>query len=217
MKWWTGVALLVLIFSGCTSYDIERSSRNSTHYIEPNNGGRCSSTAIGPHALLTAEHCDDANADTMKIDGVEVHIDGRVKDGEDHIIYLYDHVKFDHWSEVVPFDFNVPLNVYMWGDASGYTGLFRRGTISNIFNYQGEVLVLIDLNVYYGDSGSALFNEYGQIILVFNDLLQDGHISHGQFVALKLAACKPLAFSQDELMKASSYGTTGTNSHQTKR
>src|ERR1019366_2307394 len=51
--------------------------------------GHCSATVVGPHALLTAQHCF-ANSNQIRLDTEKepLHILAAFIDGNDHVIYL---------------------------------------------------------------------------------------------------------------------------------
>src|SRR5713226_3523673 len=68
------------------------------------NRDSCSATAIGPHALLTATHCE-LGSDELQIDGLSAHISKKLRDGNDHTIYIFSDTTFPTYlpvSERVP-------------------------------------------------------------------------------------------------------------------
>ncbi len=54
--------------------------------------GLCTATAIGPHALLTASHCNEHDLKKIHLDIVlnDYHIQKTLTDGRDHAIFLID-------------------------------------------------------------------------------------------------------------------------------
>ena len=74
-----------------------RATHMITYYEDSASGnsvrsGLCTGTAVGPHALLTALHCDEGQSDTFSLDLAvrKYKIIGHIYDGQDHIIYHLD-------------------------------------------------------------------------------------------------------------------------------
>ena len=57
--------------------------------------GSCSATAVGPHAILTAEHCLQA-ATSLSVDGRLVAIKDVLLDRNDHAIVVVDETFTDY-------------------------------------------------------------------------------------------------------------------------
>src|SRR5947209_18570183 len=57
--------------------------------VTPDETAQCSATAVGPHALLTAQHCDIPGAQ-IALDGAPILLDIAEKefDGHDHMILI---------------------------------------------------------------------------------------------------------------------------------
>ena len=158
-------------------------------------GGLCSATAIGPHTLLTAQHCNDEYATGVYIDAplelirpgkvMSYKIISRTFDGQDHMlldvsgitfkntIVLTDHVRLPRQSE----------RTYEWGCPAGIRDQYREGVVTGSMpnpddnpevNATGRIYI-IEEPVVGGDSGSAIFSaEDGQLIGVLTYGLQDG-------------------------------------------
>jgi hypothetical protein len=88
----TRLAILaaVLMLAGCTGM----AHRTSLHLTFDD--GSCSGTAIGPHALLGAEHCF-AGSKLKRVDGKPVTVRKIIRDHADHVIVLVSE-RFAHWS-----------------------------------------------------------------------------------------------------------------------
>jgi len=142
----------------------------------------CTATAIGPHALLTASHCNDgirSKASTaIKIDYSAHHysILAVTSDDRDHDIYLIDGPAFRY---TVPLVQGVPKpddSVRFYGFGEGvYPSTERDGKIfadedpSDVDH--AVQFFLFKIPVYHGDSGSAIYNQQGQVIGVVSYLV----------------------------------------------
>jgi V8-like Glu-specific endopeptidase len=160
--------------------------------------GHCSATVVGPHALLTAQHCF-TNSNLIRLDAEKepLHILAAFIDGNDHVIYLVDRT-FTTWASINerPLVPNEP--VHLWGAPGKNVDVYRSGyfqkmttekSIDPAEKFQFEMFIL---PIYAGDSGSAVFDEAGNIIAV---------TSMGDASAEALNV--PLAFSQAQLNLAS--------------
>lgn len=180
-------------------------SLNATHRIEmqsldidPETGkpddGICSATAIGPHALLTAAHCDENNS-AMLVDGKSVGIKSRLLDGNDHEIFIVDE-KFDVTADFEKEDaLQKGDDVWMEGNPAGLNQLVRRGVYAGNIQLD-KVVEVFDYNGFFGDSGSAIFDEHGKIVAVTSIavMLPGWHVM-GAF---------PMQFSPKQLAEARS-------------
>lgn len=148
----------------------------------------CSGTAIGRHALLTAEHCLAAGAFT--IDGKPAKIVATLKGGRDQVILRVD-IAFPHAASFGP----KPMQgqrVHYIGNA-GTPKLFRAGHVAAITSQT----VILDVNGYMGDSGAAVFNGEGQIIAVVSGILVND--------IFKMTACWHLGFTPAQIAEAKAW------------
>jgi len=135
----------------------------------------CSSSAIGPHALLTAGHCDMGETElTVDNELSPRAIFSRINDGEDHVIFLVGGSAFkDTMAKFYSPDTYAPDKVgdeiFLWGDGAGlYPPQFRQGrSMGTIVIPDKELkgmlvsdpnLLMFDVNIIGGDSGSAIYD-----------------------------------------------------------
>lgn len=82
---------LVLFVAGCASNPVGM-VHDTTHHLAMTGlfgQGSCSGTAIGPHAILTAEHCI-SGVYSLSVDGKTVAIKTVLLDHADHAIVITD-------------------------------------------------------------------------------------------------------------------------------
>jgi hypothetical protein len=134
--------------------------------------GGCTGTAIGPHAILTAEHCNEQDAsEQMSID-LSTHIYNIVAtchDGRDHIIVLLDGPAFKN---IDPMKFRAPKmgeTLYLYGAGGGaYPPVFKTGKAYGRYDPSdvdaNDKIFYGTIPIIPGDSGSAIYAEDGSII-----------------------------------------------------
>ena len=132
---------------------------------------KCSATAIGPHALLTATHCE-LGVDVVAVDDPEtaIKILRIVRDGSDHTIYYLDTT----FPVYAPINTTLPEagdDVFMIGGPAAFTAVFRRGYVAKVETtgfFERQTIVLYDMNGFHGDSGAGIFNDSGELIGVLS-------------------------------------------------
>lgn len=140
----------------------------------------CAGTAIGPHAILTAEHCnggdDPDDAVEFDLSTRHYHLLSEALDGRDHVIYLLDGPAFTNYldeSELVGTKPPQPgEKVFIYGDGLGaYPPRLVRGSVDNASNSAdlsdvdaGAHAVWYTLAAKHGDSGSAIYAEDGRVL-----------------------------------------------------
>lgn len=132
-------------------------------------GHACSATAIGPHTLLTATHCE-LGTDSVVIDGTPADILAINRDLNEHSI-LFVNYTFKSWAAFAKTPATIGDRVFIIGNPGELSSVYREGYVSSTphptgFFDLGPARILYDLNGYHGDSGAALFNEAGEIVCV---------------------------------------------------
>lgn len=213
--------LLTLPLSGASRNVSRRFKREhrAMHWIVTENrsdAAGCTATAIGPHALLTAQHCDlpsDGSpviflVDPIKepdylIDRTNYWITGKVFDGSDHMILL---VSGPAFADIVPYDVAPPRQgemVAWFGNPLGIRDQFREGYVSGATDapvpFQSkdkpQSMWRVAAGSLPGDSGSLVFDEKTQqIVGIVTYSINDGtfmgmfvpHFSASQILSAQL-------------------------------
>jgi hypothetical protein len=134
--------------------------------------GMCTGTAIGPHALLTAEHCLERGG-VKKISpdlATEDHnILAVAGDGRDHVLLLLDGSPFTNYITVKPGTAKLKDLVNMYGAGGGeYPPAHKSGHVvdcqdpSDVDTNAG--IVCTTLPIIPGDSGSAVYEADGEMV-----------------------------------------------------
>lgn len=180
MKW-----ALLLLLAGCSIPQAPAAtSKDYVHRLERVEGGVCGATAVGKRTLLSAAHCVHKDDKVVLVNGTAVGILRMEFDGADHVLIVVT-VMFDHIATVTA----PPKQgdrVRWYGNPIGIPDVYGEGLIVGQF----EGRTLIDGNIWFGTSGSALFNERGQIVGVVSSVL-------GSEI-YKLGAALPLRFTAEQ-------------------
>ena len=196
-------------------HEIVMVDRDSTGTIV--GGGLCTAYAIGPHTLLTANHCNDeytnvvyvdTDRDDIKNNTAVAYKVSRQFDHEDHMLLNIEDVKFIDFKVYVPLSANLnpPTqreHFYFWGNPQGITDQYREGVVMGSMPFDakkddpsievdGDILYLLTGPVIGGDSGSSIFNEKGERIGIVTYGVDDGAII-GVF---------PIKFTQAQIDKS---------------
>lgn len=213
-----GFLFLLCSPAGNARNDVISKAAQVTYNIEESNlvqSGQCSATAIGPHALLTASHCE-LPTDTITINGADSAILALRRDGNDHTIYFVDR-KFDSWATVNETLPDVGDNVFIIGNSAGIDGVLRKGYVAmikkpevteSIFS-EGKIPVVLvyDINGFMGDSGAGVFNEAGEVQGVLTAAQVEESKQGDQTVSIKFMDGFKLAFTAADLQAAQTFGT----------
>ena len=169
----------------------------------------CTASALGPHALLTAAHCDmgetSVQLDTVKV--INYHILGRIKDGQDHEIFLVDGPEFKvtMGSLYTPGDYNIGEvgdEVFMFGDGGAmFPAQYRTGLLmghvapdKDSLPIDGDIFVY-DMNIIGGDSGSAVYSTLtGKLVAIVTYGIDDHFMG-----------AYPIRFTQDQVDQAEQF------------
>jgi hypothetical protein len=142
------------------------------HMINALEGAGCSATAIGPHALLTAAHCD-LGTNKVVIDDLSVTatISSKGYDGNDHMILLLSDYTFTSIAQIDQRAPRTQEHVLLWGNPGRSRDVFREGYLKSKSEFPGaddqtRTLYVFQLGCYPGDSGGAIFSDEGKILTV---------------------------------------------------
>ena len=190
-----------------TTMSVERKASHFL-YLKDADGrglGVCTGTAIGPHAILTAAHCDkDNEVKQVQIDlATETHdILSTATDGRDHIIMLVDGTPFTNIESVLYGTVVLGEPVVFYGVGGGaYPPVAKRGVIndcqdpSDLDAAAGQWCMTA--SAIPGDSGSTVYNAQGQVVGIVTYLDRDteptGTIGYA------------LAFTDEQLVQAAAF------------
>jgi hypothetical protein len=175
--------------------------------------GECTATAIGPHALLTASHCNkDDKLTKIHLDLVlnDYHIQKTLTDNRDHDIYLIDGPPLHNFVEYKVRPAKSWERVHIYGDGEGQYPPRRLDGIKLPFDDFSEIdqsqgVVRFGMEVIPGDSGSAVIAEDGSIVAVTTYLWkeneQDKHWSTVDFLP---------AFTDEQITEAFTFAPSLT-------
>lgn len=82
--------------------------------------------------------------------------------------------------------------VFLWGQPAFLNFLYREGHVAGYDEKEGKVTTIYDVNGFYGDSGSGIFNESGQVVAVTSYAVVINY-NETQF---KLMGSIPIIFTQ---------------------
>lgn len=164
MKKWLALALVVLSLTGCLPPPPRHSIKEAAVRLELVDLGTCSGTIIGPHAILSAAHCF-AEPAPVRINGTLVKVLKKIEDGADHEILIVDQT-YTYWAQrgVTPVQ---GQGVQLWGNPDGKSDWYRRGyVVGSDKDEEGRPVLVYDVNGFFGDSGSGIFDADGRLIAV---------------------------------------------------
>jgi V8-like Glu-specific endopeptidase len=161
---------------------VKYEARKATHYLSMG-GGSCTGVAVGPHTILTAEHCltddfsirkvpktltDIPSEFTIGIDGQQAQMLAVEADGFDHVLILTNvklpaYLKIDQSNKFVQ---NQKLVAYGYpGDRTDKVLSEPRfdSTEKDTFHTFPDFAVF-DMTALPGDSGEGLVNMSGKVV-----------------------------------------------------
>lgn len=217
-------ALFCFSLSACASNPVVTQAHKTTHKIKMSEVmggtvGSCSATAIGPHAILTAAHCSSASA-VITIDDHDADVMATMGDGLDHMIILERGVTFTYFADVDTARPVIADDVFVFGNPGSFSDMYRKGVVAGFekpeapetalqallyskpkSGNEGVQTTYYDFNGFFGDSGSAIFNDTGKIVGVTSFIIGDG----AQGFELKFMGSYELRLSKDALTQARTY------------
>lgn len=175
--------------------------------------GECTAIAIGPHALLTASHCNkDEKLTKIHLDIVmnDYHIQKTLTDDRDHDIYLIDGAPLKNFVEYKVRPAKSWERVHLYGNGGGEFPAHRLDGVRLPFGDTSEIdlnqgVVKFSLDVIPGDSGSAVIGDDGSIVAVTTYLWHDHEgDEHGATVDFLPA------FTEDQITEALTFAPSDT-------
>lgn len=203
-------SLCLALMTGACAQNTLKKAHDSSHSIfmaTIANEAGCSATAIAPHAastshsLLTATHCELGSDDVLIDRNIPAHILGRIRDGNDHTIFITD-VEFKTYVELSDRELVQGDTVFVFGNPGAMVDILRYGTFSGVIrpSFFGPPMnrLMFDFNVFHGDSGAALFDAVtGKVAGVITGVLILGESPD----TMKLTYAWPLAFTKAQLQQ----------------
>ena len=142
----------------------------------------CGGTKVGPHTILTATHCVIKQTQLV-INGEPVPVLHIAADSNDHALVVLG-TTFSSWARLGPRP-SMSARVFIYGETTG-NFLFRNGYVAG---YDHDSSMVLDMTVWFGDSGSGVFNSRGQLVGVINSKPKE---------PFALGYAYPLTFSPDQ-------------------
>lgn len=215
MKKFLFVLTLLLGTLACAQSPYE-TAHATTHTINTRpvlGGGTCSATAVGPHTLMTASHCE-APSSFINIDGQRHLILDVARDENEHSFLAVDQT-FSSWAVLSKDAPKVGDEVFIFGNPAGLRDVMRKGYLAKapeeVSFFEAVAgkhpLALYDFNGWMGDSGAAIFNSKGEVV----DVVSVGHLQappdgHEAWPAFKLIGAFLLACDQSDVDEAVKLG-----------
>lgn len=196
MKKWLSVSLVALTLLSLNSAWASPQQDAMDAYVPLyTKEGRftCGATAVGKHAIVTAEHCvlDDQRQpeQLFRKDGSPVEVIGG--DGQEHVLAC---VAGDKLKPVkLAKQLSVGAKVFMYGKPLDLDLIYREGYLSGqVHDPENRIWYFFDLMIGPGDSGSGIFDGKGRLVgtvsIVFHQIMSPFH----------LAGIQPYNFSKEQ-------------------
>lgn len=184
-------AIVVLAIGGCLGCaSIPDQPKASALRLEFPSKGVCSGTAIARTVILSAGHCFVKDAGKFKVNGVNGAYKVIANDGKDHVL-----VRITQPQErLARLGLDRPKQgdqVRTWGNPNGLEDVFRVGRVAHVAK---DGALVIDGNLYRGDSGAALFNKRGRVVGVVSGMVQRE--------SFRVGICFPIVFTDKQWAEA---------------
>lgn len=92
--------------------------------------------------------------------------------------------------------------IFLWGQPAFLNFLYREGHVAGYDEKEGKVTTIYDVNGFYGDSGSGIFSDSGQLVAVTSYAV----VINYQDTQFKLMGSIPIIFTAAQYREAG-YGT----------
>lgn len=215
LKWiGTGLLSLALLVAAVPSTPPIAVQHLAAHRItlktpEGADDGFCSSIAVSPRMLLTAEHCFEGGAQlgsmtkgialVTLMDGTQVSPDeiaAILHDGSDHVLVVFKQPRFKQWLPIMERQLQPAERIHYFGNPKGFTDQYREGYVMGYSlgddpDFPDKQLVVMDVNGWYGDSGSGILDAAGNVVAVVSIAYVDREF--------KVMVSIPLAFTPAQL------------------
>lgn len=183
-------ALLLLLSlsgcGGCASIPTHNDLRANALRLEFERG-LCSATAIGAHTILTAKHCFIAGGKLVSISGTKVEQGKLTELANDVVTAEVSGITFTHFAKIG----GRPRQgdrVRWFGNPGGVADIYRTGYI--VRSWTDELM--IDAQVYGGDSGSGVYDDDGLLIGVISVSRAINMMAEGNLYRIQFAVAVPI-------------------------
>jgi hypothetical protein len=166
--------------------------------------GQCTATAIGPHAVLTASHCEEAT-ESIYIGDQQARVVKIMRDNADHTILFLKGIEFKEFVPIRENSSQIGDDVFVFGNPGTFEDIYRRGYLSGQYlETYGTLkvpIMLFDFHSFPGDSGAAIFNRDGEIVAVVSVI----RWIKSDPITFTLVGSYPLLFSDQDLKMAKEF------------
>lgn len=196
------IVLATLVSNSAPSFNNTHGRTVRITIKNPDGESSCGATAISKHALLTARHClDDMRG--LAIDGSPTKVLLETDDDGDHSLIVVDGT-FTHYISFTIINPHLGEPVYIFGNPGKFRDLLRKGYVAGTIppdKNRDFSSTVYDFNGFFGDSGSAIFNEKGQIVGVVSYIIGRSN----ENVQWKIMASNPINFTLKQIETVENY------------
>lgn len=157
--------------------------------------GACSATVVGYNTILTATHCLSSKHPFVDINGSPTVIVKHEWDSNDHsllrVAYRFDKSAIACFSK----ELKISDKVFIIGNPGDLTNIYREGYFSGI-NFGTQMFML---QIWPGDSGSAIFNMENQIVGVVSSTLVFSDSKDARRGTFQITSAKVFNFTPEQL------------------
>lgn len=183
-------ALLLLLSlsgcGGCASIPTHTDLRANALRLEFERG-LCSATSIGPNTILTAKHCFTAGGKLVSISGAKVEQGKLTEMANDVVTVEVSGITFRSFAKMG----GRPMQgdrVRWWGNPAGAADIYRTGYIVRAWTDE----LMIDAQLYGGDSGSGCYDDDGNLIGVISSSRATNMVAADNLYRIQFAVAIPV-------------------------